>query len=99
MAKTMTKLNRTNQEQLIAEKNKVISITIQAGNNKVKEKMKRVVPKKKKVEAIKDKSNVKDVTETKKNTVTQVASKRKTKEVPRKELKKKTKGKVRKKEE
>jgi len=45
MAKTLSKLNKTNQEQLIAEKKKVISITIQASNNKVKEKRKRVVQK------------------------------------------------------
>ena len=56
MAKTLSKLNRTNQEQLIAEKKKVISITIQASNNKVKEKVKRVVQKKKKIEPIKKKN-------------------------------------------
>ena len=54
---------------------------IQASNNKVIEKMKRVVPKKKKVEPIKNKSNVKDITETK-NTVIRKSSERKTKEVP-----------------
>ena len=58
MAKTMTKLNRTNQEQLIAVKNKVIPITIQARNNKVKNKIKRVVPKNKKAGPIDDKLNV-----------------------------------------
>jgi len=36
----MTQLNKTNQEQLEAEKKKVISITIQASNNKVKDKRK-----------------------------------------------------------
>ena len=50
MAKTMTQLNKTNQEQLEAEKKKVISITIQASNNKVKEKRKRVVQKGKNIE-------------------------------------------------
>ena len=44
MAKTLSKLNRTNQEQLIAEKNKVT------------EKVKRVVQKKK-IEPIKRKTN------------------------------------------
>ena len=99
MAKTISKLNRTSQEQLIAEKNKVISITIQASNNKVKEKMKRVVKKREKVEPIKNKSNVKDVTKTKNNTVTKEASKRKRNEIPRKKLKKNKKGKVRETEE
>jgi len=61
--------------------------------------MKRVVKKKEKVEPIQNKSNVKDVTKTKNNTVTKEASKRKRNEVPRKELKKKTKGKVRETEE
>ena len=54
----MTKLNKANQEQLIAEKNKVISVSIQASKNKVKDKIKRAVPKKQKVEPIKDKLNV-----------------------------------------
>ena len=58
MTKTMTGLNRTNQQQLIAKKNKVVSITIQASNNKVKNKMKRVVPKNKKAGQIKDKLKV-----------------------------------------
>ena len=53
MAKTMSQLNRTNQEQLIAEKNKAISITIQASNNKVKDKVKRVVQNEKNIEPIK----------------------------------------------
>ena len=95
MEKTTSKLNRTNQEQLIAEKNKVISITIQASNNKMKEKVKRVVQKKKKVEPIKKKLKEELVTKTKNNTVTKKASKRKRIEVHRKELMKKTKGKVR----
>ena len=46
----MTQLNKTNQEQLEAEKKKVISITIQASNNKVKEKRKRIVQKGKNIE-------------------------------------------------
>ena len=58
----MSKLNRTNQEKLIAKKNKVISITIQASNNKVKEKVKRVVQKKKKIEPIKKKSKEEVIT-------------------------------------
>ena len=57
MTKTVSKLNRTNQEQLIAETNKVIFITIQASNNKVKDKIKRVVPKNKKAGSTKDKLN------------------------------------------
>ena len=105
----MRKLNKTNQEQLIAEKNKAISITIQASNNKVKDKMKMAVPKDKKTGPIKDRLKViqhancgkqrkKDVIEAKRKTVIKEASKRKTKEVPRKEIKKK-KGEVRKKDE
>ena len=105
----MRKLNRTNREQLIAEKNKAISITIQASNNKVKDKMKRAVPKDKKTGSIKDRLKViqhancgkqrkKDVIEAKRKTVIKEASKRKTKAVPRKEIKKK-KGEVRKKDE
>ena len=58
MAKTMTKLNKTKHEQLIAEKNKVISVTMQASNNKVKDKKKRAVPKNKMVGSTKDKLNV-----------------------------------------
>ena len=42
----MTKLNGTNQNQLIAQKNKVICITILVSNIEVKDKIKRVVPKK-----------------------------------------------------
>ena len=49
MAKTTSQLNKTNKEQLIAEKNKLISITIQASNNKVKDKVKRVVQKEKNI--------------------------------------------------
>ena len=46
----MTQLNKTNQEQLEAEKKKVISITIQASNNKVKDKRKKAVQKGKNIE-------------------------------------------------
>ena len=94
----MSMLNRSNQEQLIAEKNKVISITIQASNNKVKEKVKRVVQKKKKIEPIKKISKEKVVTKTNNNKISKKAS-RKRIEVPRKEVMKKTKGKVRETEE
>ena len=85
---------------------------IQASNNKVKDKVKWVVPKSKKTGPIKDKMNVshnanrgkqkkKDVTEAQEKTVIKEkeASKRKTKEVPRKEIKNKTKGEIRKKDE
>ena len=60
----------------------------------MKEKVKSVVQKKKKVEPIKNKSNIEDVTKTKNITVTE-GSKRKRNEVHRKKLKKKTEGKVR----
>ena len=112
MAKTMTKLNKTKHEQLIAEKNKVISLTIQASNNKVKDKIKGVVPKNKKAGPIKDRLNViqhansgkkikKKVTQTQGKTVIKEieGSKRKTKGVPRKEIKNKTKGEVSQKDE
>ena len=46
----MTQLNKTNQEQLEAEKKKVISITIQASNNKVKDRRKKAVQKEKNIE-------------------------------------------------
>ena len=94
----MSQLNRTNQEQLIAEKNKVISITIQASNNKVKDKVKRVVQKEKNIEPIKKISKEKVVTKTNNNKVSKKAS-RKRIGVPRKEVMKKTKGKVRETEE
>ena len=99
MAKILSKLNRTNQEKLITEKKKVISITIQANNNKVKEKVKRVVQKKKKIEPIKKKTIKKVITKINNNKVTKEASTRKRIEVPPKEVMKKTKGKVRETEE
>ena len=90
MAKTMSQLNKTNKEQLIAEKNKLISITIQASNNKVKDKVKRVVQKEKNIEPIKQISKEKVVTKTNNNKVSKKAS-RKRIGVPRKEVMKKKK--------
>ena len=85
MAKTTSQLHRTNQEQLIAEKNKVISITIQASNNKVKDKVKKVVQKEKNIEPIKQISKEKVVTKTNNNKVSKKSS-RKRIVAPRKEL-------------
>ena len=94
----MTQLNKTNQEELEAEKKKVISITIQASNNKVKEKVKRVVQKKK-IEPIKRKTNKQVITKISNNKVTKEASTRKRIEVTPKKVMKKTKGKVKETEE
>ena len=81
MAKTMTQLNKTNQEQLEAEKKKVISITIQASNNKVKDKRKKVVQKEKNIE-----EPIKQIS--KEKVVTKVSKKESRKRIvaPRKEL-------------
>ena len=86
----MTQLNRTNQEQLIAEKKKVISITIQASNNKVKDKAKRVVQKEKNIEPIKQIPKAKVVTKTNNNKVSKKVSRKKI-VAPRKEVMKKKK--------
>ena len=56
--KKIPKFGWYHQEQLIAENNKVISITIKANDKKVKDKIKRVVPKNKKSGPTKDKLNV-----------------------------------------
>ena len=77
MAKTMTQLNKTNQEQLEAEKKKVISITIQASNNKVKDKRKKVVQKEKNIEPIKQIPKAKVVTKTNNNKVSKKVSRKK----------------------
>ena len=84
----MTQLNKTNQEQLEAEKKKVISITIQASNNKVINKVKKVVQKEKHIEPIKQISKEKVVTKTNNNKVSKKAS-RKRIVAPRKEVMKK----------
>ena len=86
MAKTLSKLNKTNQEQLIAEKKKVISITIQASNNKVKDKGKKVVQKEKNIE-----EPINQIS--KEKVVTKVSKKASRKRIvaPRKEVMKKKK--------
>ena len=90
----MTQLNKTNQEQLEAEKKKVISITIQASNNKVKDKRKKVVQKEKNIE-----EPIKQIS--KEKVVTKVSKKasRKRIEAPCKEVMKKKKRKVKETEE